>query len=103
MTRRDQYAAVNDRLWAQYNKLAPRTLARRLLHLQIFYQAGLFCDAPHRPCVPGFSWRLHPLAVGSIAPGYAVTEKHYVNLTRDTVRSERETEKTAAHARCMAL
>ena len=46
---------------------------------------------------------VHPLAAGQIPEGYAVTEKHHRDETRFTVRSARETERTASHARGMSL
>ena len=46
---------------------------------------------------------LHPLPSGRIPDGYAATEKHYRNETQWTVRSERETERTASNMRGAAL
>ncbi len=99
MDRSNKYVAVNEREWAEYQRAPVRSVERRLLHIKIFYGGSIH----HTDIGTASGFALHPLPYGTIPEGYAVTEANYVNETKWTVRSERETAETKSNSRGMSL
>lgn len=107
MNRQDRYVIVTGREWAEYNRAPARSVEKRILHAAIFYSGRplLFTGRDEPYLNNGRIVRdvLHPLPGGRIPDGYAVGESEYVNETKWTVRSERETAHTLSNASERAL